>query len=173
MNYLDQYLIPVSGIKPGNYSFDYRIDRSFFKEFEYSEIKEGDVQVHLVMEKEERLIHLRFSLSGYVKVPCDRCFEVMDQPVSGEEDLIVKFGADFHEESDIVQIIPEGENQFNIAPFIYEYIHLLIPVRRVHPEDDQGNSACDPEVISRLEAAQKSHEPDPRWEILNKLKTKN
>lgn len=173
MSYFDQFLIPVTGVKPDNYSFDFKIDELFFQHFEYSEIKSGEVRVHLMMEKGERLLHFHFSLNGFVRVPCDRCYEMMNQEISGEEDLFVKFGADFHEESETVQIIPEGEDHFDVSTFLYEYVHLLLPIRRVHPEDENGNSECDPEIIRRLEAAPKPSEPDPRWEILNKLKTNN
>ena len=173
MSYFSQFLIPITGIKPGKYSFDFNIDESFFQHFEYSEIKSGEVQVHLEMEKEERLIQFHFSLAGFVRIPCDRCYEMMNQQIGGEEDLIVKFGNDFHEESDVVQVIPENENHFDVSSFLYEYVHLLLPIRRVHPEDENGNSECDPEVIKRLEALPEHSEPDPRWEILNKLKTKN
>jgi uncharacterized protein len=173
VSYFSQFLIPIAGIKADNYSFDFIIDESFFQHFEYSEIKSGEVKVHLVMEKEEKLIQFHFSLSGFVRVPCDRCYEPMDQEISGEEDLIVKFGPDFHEESEVVQVIPEGEHHFDVSPFLYEYVHLLLPIRRVHPEDENGNSKCDPEIIRRLEDSPQPSEPDPRWEILNKLKTKN
>jgi uncharacterized metal-binding protein YceD (DUF177 family) len=60
-----------------------------------------------------------------------------------------------------------------MSPFLYEYIHLLLPIRRVHPEDDQGNSRCDPEIIRKLKELSESHMPDPRWEALNQLKKKN
>jgi uncharacterized metal-binding protein YceD (DUF177 family) len=173
VNNLDQFLIPINGIKPGNYSFNFKIDDSFFQHFEYSEIRKGNVGVHIEMEKEEKLIQFHFTLDGFVTVHCDRCYEEMEQAINGTEELIVKFGSDFHEESEDVQIIPEGESQFNVSQFLYEYIHLLLPIRRVHPVDENGNSECDPEVIRRLEASPKPAEPDPRWEVLNKLKTKN
>ncbi len=173
VSYFNQFLIPIIGIKPDTCSFDFKIDESFFQHFEYSEIKSGEVQVHLAMEKEEKLIKFHFSLTGYVRIPCDRCYEPLNQKISGEEELIVKFGPDFHEESEVVQVIPEGENHFDISPFLYEYVHLLLPIRRVHPEDEEGHSECNPEIIRLLEASPKPAEPDPRWEILNKLKTNN
>ena len=172
MSYIDQFLIPVTGIKPGTRSFDFKIDDSFFDHFEYSEIKSGEVRVQVVMEKEEKLIQFHFSLDGFVRVPCDRCYEMMDQKISGEEQLIVKFGSDFHEESEVVQVIPESESQFNVSQFLYEYVHLLVPVRRVHPDDENGNPTCDPEVIKRLESQDRPTEPDPRWDVLKQLKTK-
>jgi uncharacterized protein len=172
VNYLDQFLIPISGIKPGRHTFGFKIDDLFFDQFEYSEIKSGSIRVDVELEKEEKLMHFHFSLDGVVRVPCDRCYEMMDQMIGGEEDLIVKFGSDFHEESEDVQVIPEGESQFSISQFCYEYIHLLVPARRVHPDDENGNSTCDPEVIKKLEEFTKPDEPDPRWDALKKLKTK-
>jgi uncharacterized metal-binding protein YceD (DUF177 family) len=70
-------------------------------------------------------------------------------------------------------VVPIGENHFDVSPFIYEFIHLSLPVRRVHPDNEQGESTCDPEVIRLLEEKQPSSEPDPRWEALAKLKKKN
>jgi uncharacterized metal-binding protein YceD (DUF177 family) len=93
--------------------------------------------------------------------------------LDGRETLIVKFGKDYHEENEEVQIIPEGETHLDVSPFIYEYIHLLMPFRKVHPEDEEGNSLCDPEVIKRINERETLSEPDPRWEVLKKLKTKN
>ena len=87
--------------------------------------------------------------------------------------ILVKFGDAYYEENEELQIIPEGVNHFDISPFLYEYIHLLLPVRRIHPEDENGNSLCDPEVIKMLDKSSSSGEPDPRWDVLNKLKNNN
>ncbi|MDP4281256.1 MAG: DUF177 domain-containing protein [Bacteroidota bacterium] len=173
MDYLRQFIIPFKGLKEGLHQFDFEIDEKFFDYFEYAEIKNGKVNVHLEMEKEERLLVLNFSLDGIMNVPCDRCNEPMDLPIHGKEKLIVKFGAGYEEESEDVQIIPEEDNQVDVSPFIYEYIQLLLPVRRVHGEDPNGVPLCDPEIIRKLESKPVSEETDPRWDALKKLKTKN
>jgi uncharacterized protein len=82
----------------------------------------------------------------------------------------VKFGSGFFEEDDEIQVIPEGETHFDVSPFIYEYIHLLLPIRKVHPEDENGESRCNGEVVGRLDAPLADPEPDPRWEALKKLR---
>ncbi|MGE5424114.1 MAG: YceD family protein, partial [Syntrophothermus sp.] len=125
------------------------------------------------MEKQEKMLIFNFRLNGSVTVPCDRCNDPVTIPVEGQEDLIIKFGSDFLEESEVVQIIPEGVTQFDVAPYLYEYIHLAMPVRRIHPEGEDGSSQCDPEVIKRLEGNEAPSEPDPRWEALKKLKSNN
>jgi len=170
MNYLNQFIIPVTGLKPGSHQFDFEIDDSFFENFEYSEIKNARIYLHLVIEKEENLLVFHFDFTGHVTVPCDRCYEMFDLPIGGEDRLILKFGSDFHEESEEIQVVPYGENHFDISPFIYEYIHLSLPVRRIHPENEQRENTCDAETIRRLENLSTSSEPDPRWEALAQLK---
>lgn len=172
MNTYSQFIIPVSGLKPGSHQFDFEIDDSFFEHFEYSEIRNGVIHLHLFIEKEENLLVFRFDFDGRVRVPCDRCYEPFDLPIAGKERLILKFGHDFHEESEEVQVVPIGENHFDVSPFIYEYIHLSLPVRRVHPEDESGENTCDAGIIRRLEELESSSEPDPRWDALLKLKNK-
>ena len=173
MDYLKQYIIPFAGLKPGVHRFSFKVDDLFFEQFEYSEINKGDIAVEIDLEKEEKILILNFSITGEVEVHCDRCYEPFNLSIDGNERLIVKFGHDFHEENEEVQIIPEGETQINVSSFIYEYVHLLIPVRRIHPVDKNGISMCDPEIIKRIEERESASEPDPRWEVLKKLKPNN
>jgi uncharacterized metal-binding protein YceD (DUF177 family) len=172
VNYYSQFIIPVTGLKPGSHQFDFEIDDSFFEHFEYSEIRKGGIHLHLIVEKEDNLLVFHFDFKGKVRVPCDRCYEPFDLLISGKERLILKFGRDFHEESEEVQVVPIGENHFDISPFIYEYIHLSLPFRRVHPENELGENTCDAGIIRRLEELETSSGPDPRWEELLKLKSK-
>jgi uncharacterized metal-binding protein YceD (DUF177 family) len=172
MNYFKQFIIPVTGLKPGSHQFDYEIDDTFFEHFEYSEIHNGLIHMHLVVEKEENLLVLHFSFSGQVRVPCDRCYELFDLTLEGKQNLILKFGSVYQEESEDIQVVPVGENHFDISPFIYEYVHLALPVRRVHPENESGENTCDEEISRRLEDLSSSSGPDPRWEALTQLKDK-
>lgn len=173
MDYLKQFVIPFGGLKPGIHQFSFEVDDLFFEQFEHSEIKKGKVKVEIAFEREEKMLILNFLINGKVEIPCDRCYESFFLPISGRERLIVKFGNSFHEENEEVQIIPEGETQIDISPFIYEFVHLLIPFRRVHPEDKNGNSLCNMEIIKRIDEREAPSEPDPRWEVLKKLKPKN
>ncbi len=173
MDYLEQYIIPFGGLKPGEHPFNFEIDSTFFDRFEYSQIKNGHLFVDLVLDKQENMLVFSFTLHGEVVVPCDRCNESLTLNIEGVEELIVKFGTDYHEENELIQIIPEGTRRFDIGPFIYEYIHLLLPAKKVHPDDDQGNATCNPEILKRMESPEESGETDPRWEVLKKLKTKN
>ena len=169
MGYLKQFVIPFSGLKAGNYTFTFEIDDRFFEHFEYSEIKHGRIHVDVVLERQQRMMVFNFLIAGNVILPCDRCGEIFSQPVDGEEKLIVKFGPEHEEESEDILVITEDEHELDLSQYIYEYIHLLLPLRKVHGTDEQGNSLCDPDVINRI--SEKEEPPvDPRWDALRKIK---
>ncbi|MCX6266260.1 MAG: DUF177 domain-containing protein [Bacteroidetes bacterium] len=170
MNHPDQYQIAFSGLNSGTHIFDFQIGDRFFEQVEDAEITGGAVSVIVTMAKEERMMDLHLAISGKVTVPCDRCNELIDIEVSGNERLIVKLGDHYYEESEDVQVIPDTAFQFDLSPFLYEYIHLLLPIRRVHPEDKDGNSQCDPQVMKKLKELSEHHIQDPRWDALRKLK---
>ena len=172
MDYLKEFVIPCKGLKEGNHQFTFRIDERFFEEIEYSELTHGNIRVDIDMLREERMITLIFSFSGNVDVLCDRCASAMQQEIEGTKSLFFKIGDEYREESDEVIIIPESEHSINVMQYIYEFINLLLPVRRVHPLDEQGNSQCDPEVVQRIDQYKKENTTDPRWDALKKLKQK-
>lgn len=169
MNYLRHFIIPFSGLKAGNHNFAFKIDDKFFEHFEYSEIREGKVHVDCLLDKQVRMMVLFFDIAGTVRVPCDRCAEEFDQLIEGKQKLIVKFGADHTEESEEVLVITEKEHELDISQFLYEYVHLLLPIKKVHGTDEHGNSLCNPEVIRFIKETE-DHPVDPRWEVLKKLK---
>ena len=154
------------------HTFDFQIGDTFFEQVNDTEITGGAVTVIVTMAKEERMMDLHLEITGKVNVACDRCNELMSVEVSGKERLIINLGDHYHEESEDVQIIPETVHQFDLRPFLYEYIHLLLPIRRIHPEDEEGNSQCDPDIIKKLKELSERRMQDPRWEALNQLKKK-
>ncbi|MCD4746903.1 MAG: DUF177 domain-containing protein [Bacteroidales bacterium] len=174
MDYFKQFVIPFKGLSIGIHQFRFDINNKFFESIEYSEIKKGKIDIELLFEKQENMLILNFSINGYVNVNCDRCLEDFEYPVSGKEQLIVKFGNKRYEENNEILIIPESEHQIEISHLIYEYISLLLPIKRIHPNDDNGISRCKGEVIRKIEElSNKKNNIDPRWDVLKKLNTKN
>jgi uncharacterized metal-binding protein YceD (DUF177 family) len=176
MEFFQEMIIPFSGLKPGIHSFSFKVDGSFFRNFEYSEIMQADLIVDLVMERQPRLLVFEFDIRGTVTVPCDRCLEEYIQDISGRERLIVKFGEQHHEETEEILVITEQEHQVDLRQVIFEYIHLALPIRRVHGEDEQGNSLCDPGVtgfISNKPDICGEDKTDARWDALKRLKNKD
>jgi uncharacterized metal-binding protein YceD (DUF177 family) len=71
--------------------------------------------------------------------------------------------------------LPHGENELDLQQHLYEFIMLALPIKRVHPNDEEGNSTCDPVMLKKLDELIVDEEPgtDPRWDELKKLKNYN
>ncbi len=171
VNKNSELIIPIKGLGIGNHHYDFVINDSFFENFEPLNIREGQVDLSLDLEKESSLLSLHFYFKGIVKLTCDRCLEEYDQPVDGDFRLIVKYGEEFQEISDEIIEIPFTEHRIDLSQYIYEYIQLMLPLKHVHPDDASGNSTCKPDMLEKLKELSKPA-TDPRWDALMKLKKK-
>lgn len=169
------YLIPIGGLKEGYRSFEFEIDNSFFGLFEESEIKEGKLTAVVETVKSPSLIEMLIRISGTVRIGCDRCLEMFDEVLNCENRLVVKFGNTADVADPEIIILPYGENELDMKQFFYEFIHLALPIQRIHPDDENGNSGCNPEMLSKLREHLVNEESlvDPGWDELKKLMNNN
>jgi uncharacterized metal-binding protein YceD (DUF177 family) len=171
MSILSFYNVAFKGLSQGKHIFDYEVDDKFFREFEGGLVDEGKVNVRLTLEKQSALMVLWFDLKGTIKVQCDRCLEMYDQPIESRDRIFVKFGEKEFNEGDDVIWVSTNDYQLNTAQLIYEYIGLAIPIKRIHPDDENGNSTCDPEMIEKLSkyVVEEEEQPNSVWDDLKKL----
>jgi len=114
------------------------------------------------------------AIKGTVEVVCDRCLEYYQQPVDVNEHLYVRFGDAWAEETESALVIPREETQIDMGQFFYEFIMLALPYRKIHPDDEDGHTTCDPEMIRRLnEIAVDEDRMKSSNAIWNKLKDIN
>lgn len=96
-----------------------------------------------------------------------------DFPIEASESLVIKHGEP-SESTDEILVIPEGQEEFDVTQYLYEYVVLAIPARRVPCEIDEEEFVCDQEMIDKLEklnaAPTIEENKNPLWEQLNKLK---
>ncbi len=165
------YNIAFKGLSQGKHIFDYIIDDKFFLEFGGGVVDEGDVNVRVTLEKQSSLMILWFDVEGTVHVQCDRCLEMYDQPIKGLEKIFVKFGEKEYTEGDDVIWVSVNDYQLNVAQLIYEFIGLAIPIKRVHPDDEDGKTTCDPAMIEKLDKyiVREEDHSNPAWNELKKL----
>ena len=107
--------------------------------------KKGKVNVTLTVKRTSRAFELSFQTDGMVWVPCDRCLDDMELPISSSDKLMVKFGHEYAEEGDNLIVIPEEEGEINVAWFMYEFIALSIPMKHVH-----APGKCNKAMTSKL-----------------------
>jgi len=143
------YTISFKGLSLGNHLFDWTIDDSFFDAFDMSEIVQASISVALTMVKHSDFIELNFALNGWATVSCDRCLDPLKVEIASEPRMFVRFGkhaGEDDESDDDVIVLPYGEDSIDMAQYLYEYAHLSLPMRRVHPEN-----GCNQEMLSKLE----------------------
>jgi uncharacterized metal-binding protein YceD (DUF177 family) len=169
------YALPISGLKEGRHYYDFEIRKEFFEQFEESEVKEGSLMAIIEADKRSTHIDLAINIKGAVSISCDRCLGVFLQKVDCENRLLVKFDK-IHDESDPdIITMPADENELDLKQYFYEYILLALPIQRVHPDDKNGKSTCDPGMLDKLKEHIVHEEPetDPRWDELKKLMINN
>jgi uncharacterized metal-binding protein YceD (DUF177 family) len=167
------YCIPISGLKEGHHLVDFEIDKEFFESFEESEIKEGNLKAYVEMEKRSTHLDLDIRISGTVMISCDRCLEEFPWPVECRNRLLVKIGKSISEDDPDILSITSDEHELDLMQHFYEYIYLALPIKRVHPNDKNGKSTCNPEMLKKLRELLVDEEDDktndPRWDELRKL----
>jgi len=174
MNYLSQYAIPFSGLSEGKHPFDFTVDDLFFAEFETSEVEKGELKISVELEKRSTYLGLTFTINGVVELVCDRCLENFVYPVKSKRKLLVKFSEKpVEDEAEMIYLHPSSF-QVEIAQYIYEFVILSLPIRRIHPDGEDGKSLCNPVMIKKLEELRHHgntiDEPDdPRWNELRKF----
>ncbi|MBX3162925.1 MAG: DUF177 domain-containing protein [Bacteroidetes bacterium] len=175
-----QYIIRFGSLPVGLHEFEFEVNNKFFQTIENSEIEQADIQVKALLTKQNHLLQLHFTIAGTVGLECDRCIKYFDFPIETEENLVIKHGNP-EESTDEILVIHEGQDEMDITHYLYEYITLAIPARRVPCELDEDQFECDDEMLEKLEnleAQSDLQEEDetpknPMWEQLNKIKFKN
>jgi uncharacterized metal-binding protein YceD (DUF177 family) len=169
-----QYIVQFGGLSVGLHDFEFEVNDAFFKSIENSDIQKAHLFVDAKLTKQNNLLQMQFNIEGTVGVDCDRCLKYFDYPIDTQENLVIKHGNP-DESTDEILVIPEGQDEFDISQYLYEYIILAIPARRVPCELDKEAFVCDTETLNKLNnlaiESEKVEEPNnPMWEQLNKIK---
>lgn len=167
MSNVSKYIIPYSGLKEGNHSFDFTVNKAFFGDFEEMEIEDLSAKIHVELQKLSTMLILDFSIEGEIKTYCDRCGDELTIPVQSTNRLYVKYG-DEQSDDENVLVLPQSEYQLDISDSIHEYFLTSIPSRMVHPK-----GLCNEEVIKKLNELAPKQDADsdtnPIWDKLKKL----
>ena len=127
---------------------EYVADDAFFEMID-GLIQHGSVRTVLSCKGSARgLFHFEIHSEGVVSVPCDRCLADIELRIDTTDELAVKLGQEYADEGDVV-VVPENEGTIDMAQFIYEFIALSLPLKRVH---EPGK--CDAAMMAEIEKHQ-------------------
>ena len=173
---LELLKIDLKGFKQDQQVLEYNLGDEFFGALDGSQLEHGTLHVSVSIRKMTGFFEFQFHTEGVVTVSCDRCLDDMEQPISTDNQLVVKLGDTYSDDDDTVTV-DENEGILDMSWFIYEFIMLAIPIKHVHAPG-KCNSAMT-QKLKELSGAVRSGEEeaetaiDPRWEALKKLKVKS
>lgn len=165
------YTIPLAGLKEGRYTYEFKIGDDFFETFEGSEIRKGGLEANVTLDKRSNLLELMISFDGEAEVVCDRCLGNFPLHLSSSNKLIIKLGKEWDDSDPEMITMPVDEHQLDLSQYFYEFIHLALPIQRIHPDDKKGKSTCDPGMLKKLGEHETGDKDsiDPRWDRLKNL----
>ena len=175
MGSLEQFKVDLKGLKDELTKLEFDLNKDYFEALDETDVQSGVLHVSVSIRKASGFFELQFHTVGTIDIPCDRCLDLMEQPVETDNRLVVKLGSTTREEDDTI-VVDENEGILDLSWFIYEFIALAIPIQHVH-----APGKCNPamtQVLEELSADRSGDEEsddatDPRWEALKQLRIKS
>ncbi len=151
MDALAPFRISVTRLKEDKGRYDWELGPDFFKIYDDEhETEKGRFNVGMDHIRTGTVTTLSFHISGIVETPCDRCLAMIGMPISGDYEILVKFG-DPKETTDEVIFIDPDANGLDVGKHIYDFTLLSIPITRRIPDCEKAeNPPCDMTVLSYL-----------------------
>jgi len=165
VNKLKEYRIPYLGLKAGNHRYEFHLTDAFFDQFEFSEIQGADLQVEVDLEKQSTMIVIQTRLGGGVHSECDHCGDPLPLHIRTEQQLVVKFGNETSEQDDDILILGPNEHEIDLSQYFYEYAHLALPARKVHPSE----ADCNQQALQQLAKYKVDQTANTQWAALKNL----
>jgi uncharacterized metal-binding protein YceD (DUF177 family) len=168
------YSINIVGLSNKEHRFQYEIGDEFFRKYGNDIVSEGKFLVDLVLTKHETFIETEFKIRGVARLTCDRSLEPFDFPLENENKIVFKYGEAYQEITDEIIIIPRETATLELGQYIYEFIALGIPLKKLHPRfHNEAEDESEGKIVYTSETSEGTkdeEETDPRWNILKKLK---
>jgi len=174
---LGAYGVNIVGLSNKVHDFEYEIGDKFFGEYGTDLVSKGSFHVNIALNKHETFIEADFKIKGKAVLICDRSLDPFDYPVESSHRIVFKFGDSDQEMSDEIIMIHRDTVTLELGQYIYEFIALAIPMKKLHPrfEEDPEDDDTEGKIVYSSEKNTDSDkgdddEIDPRWNILKKLK---
>ncbi len=168
-----EFSVHIIGLSNTAHEFKYHLEKSFFDEFGRDLLEEGSFDAGVVLDKHETFIEGSFSLKGTARLVCDRSLEPFDYPIDFSGKVVFKYGNEEAEVTDEIVIIPHNKPSLNVGQYLFEFIGLALPMKRLHPKYQEQEEDDFDETEGRIvysSSAENDGDVDPRWEQLKKLK---
>lgn len=173
---LKAYSVNIIGLGNKVHQFDYEFGDEFFKLYGTNLVSNGSFRADITLDKHETFIEANFKVKGKTSLICDRSLDPFEYPVKFEKKIVFKYGDTDQELSDEIVMIHRDSDSIELGQYIYEFIGLAIPIKKLHPryENEVDEAGTEGKVVyssdDKTTDQDSSNDIDPRWEKLKKLK---
>lgn len=170
---MKEFAVNIIGLSKKAHLFNYHLEKGFFEKYSTEAVSDGRFDVEVVLDKKETFIEVNFKISGQAALVCDRTLEPFDFPITETRKVVFKYGEEAQEISDEIVIITRDQDSIDLGQYLYEFIALAIPMKKLHPRFANEAESDQPMVYSTSPTETEEKEKDtidPRWEKLKKLK---
>lgn len=169
------YSINIVGLSNKEHHFQYDFGDEFFGKYGSDLVSRGNFHVDLLLDKHETFLEAEFKIKGTAELICDRSLEPFDYPIENRHKIVFKYGEKDEEITHEIIIIHRDTASLEVGQYIYEFIALSVPLKKLHPRFQNEEDEENPEgkIVYSSEAPKENkngEEIDPRWNILKKLK---
>lgn len=171
MKELNKFCIAIHKLSNATHQYAFEFDAALFSQIDYSIVDKGKGNVYVELRKNESLINMSIRIEGDVELVCDRSLDTFDFPVKTEKNMIFKYGEEEAEPDDNMVIITGNTQQIDLTQYIYEFVGLEIPMKKLHPRFENDNPE-DEIVYSDADNADMidgEDRIDPRWQQLKNI----
>jgi len=170
---MERYRIHILGLSINVHHFEFEVGKEFFKKYGTEVLSDGSFHIEVALDKRETFLEAEFTIKGSTKLVCDRSLDTFDYPINTKSTIIFKYGDEDKEISEDVIMIHRGTETLELGQYIYEFIALAIPMKKLHPRftDETGETNEEGTIVYTSDGIEKKEdeEIDPRWEMLKKL----
>jgi uncharacterized protein len=173
------YGVNIIGLSNKVHHFDYELGDEFFRKYGTDLVSQGQFRAEVTLNKHETFIEADFKIKGTATLTCDRSLEPFEFPIWTNKKILFKYGETNEEISDEIIMISRDTATLELGQYIYEFIALAIPMKKLHPkfraEEMTEDETAEGKIVYSSESTgnsddKKDDDIDPRWNILKKLK---
>ena len=103
---LERYKIDLKGLTDEVTTLEWDLDKQFFDALDQTEVESGALHVSLSIRKASGFFELLFHTVGSVDITCDRCLDLMEQPIETDNRLVAKLGSTNSEDEGPANSVP-------------------------------------------------------------------
>jgi uncharacterized protein len=166
---MERYRVNILGLSLNVHHFEYELGPEFLKKYDTGLVSGGNFRADVALDKRETFLEANFKITGSVRLVCDRSLDEFDYPIDVSPKIIFKYGDEDKEISEEVMMIHRGTETLELGKYLYEFIALAIPMKKLHPRFSQEANEDGGIIYTSDTESDKKEETDPRWEMLKKL----